>query len=75
MTDVEKFTKGPERDAVEAAKARWGHAQLAWVGAGKPERGPECAEMVSAYQAMEAAMDALHLAAFGVSFPRQGRAA
>ena len=75
MGDVEKFMKGPEREAYDAAKKRWNLACLAWVAANKPERGPECGEMVTAYQAMEEAFDALHVVAFGIPAPRQGRAA
>lgn len=75
MADHAKFTEGLEREAYDAAKRRWDRACLAWVAADKPERGPECGEMVAAYQAMEEAFDALHVAAFGIPSPRQGQAA
>jgi hypothetical protein len=74
MADVEKFMNGPEREAADAAKARWDRACLAWVAAGKPECGPECGEMAEAFQAFEAASDALRVAAFGFPVTRMGRA-
>lgn len=75
MADQTKFMEGPEREAYDATKARWDRACLTWVAADKPERGPEWGEMVAAYQAMEEAFDALHVAAFGIPSPRQGQAA
>ena len=70
MADAEKFMKGPERNAVDEANRRWGRATDAWAAAGRPEHGPEVAEMTAAYEAMTGAFDALHIAAFGVPFPR-----
>jgi hypothetical protein len=70
MADHTKFMQGPERDAYDAMKARWNRATEAWVAAGKPERGPECGEMLVSFKAMEETFDALHVAAFGVPFPR-----
>lgn len=69
---IDAYLKGPERDAVEAAKKRKGNATDAWARAGSPSTGDVLRELADAEDALKSALDALHMRAFGKPFPDRG---
>jgi hypothetical protein len=69
---IDAYTKGPERDAVEAAKERKRSATDAWSRAGSPAAGDALRELADAEDGLGTALDALHMRAFGKPFPDRG---
>jgi hypothetical protein len=69
---IDAYLKGPERDAVESAKQRKRDATDAWVQAGSPSTGDALRELADAEDGLKAALDALHMRAFGNPFPDRG---
>lgn len=69
---IDAYMKGPERDAVEAAKKRKRDALEAWARVQMPSTGDVLQELADAEDVLKSALDALHERAFGGPFPDRG---